>query len=150
MDDNRWTIRVTSSALDGHSVAYARRHSFVGGPPLSFDVEEAHVTGLEYLLGALALELAGGIRRIAKKKRIDIDAVEVVVHGRLHNPLVYLRVIGEEGDPGLAAIEGKAYISSLAQETAVEEVWREVLAVSPVLNTLRKGVELRLSYQQML
>lgn len=150
MEDTRWTVRVTSSVTQGdHSIAYARKHSFVGGDALSFDVEHAQVTAFEYLLGAVALDIAGGLRRLRKKRRLDIDAIEVLVHGKLGNPMLYLGVVGEEGDGGVSVIEVKVFISSLDDEDVVKEVWTETLARSPIVNTLRKCCDLQLTYQQV-
>ena len=149
MEETRWSVRVTAPP-QGPTRAYARAHSFEGGAPLSFDVEHPQVTALEYLLGAVGLEIAGGVRLIGRKRRVSIDDVEVLVHGRLGNPLVFLRVVGEEGDPALEAIEVKAYISSLADDEQVAAVWNEVLAICPVVTTLRKAAALHLSYQQVL
>lgn len=150
MDETRWTIRVTSSiAQSDPSIAYARKHAFVGGDALSFDVEHPHITAFEYLLGSVALDIAGGLRRLRKKRRIDIDALEVLVHGKLHNPMVYLGVLGEDGDAGVSVIEVKVYISSLDDEAAVKQLWSEMLALSPIVNTLRKCCDLQLTYQQV-
>lgn len=151
MDDTRWTIRVTSSTGEGErSTAYARKHSFVAGDAVSFDIEHKNVTALEYLLGSFALDIAGTLRRLAKKRRIDIDAVEVLVHGRLHNPMVYLGVVGETGDPGISKIEAKVYISSLEDEAVIAKVWAAMLQIAPIVNTLRTSCEVQLGYQQVL
>src|SRR5215468_1745440 len=115
MEDTRWTVRVTASPPLG-STAHVRKHSFAVGAPVSFDGEHGAITALEYLLGALGADLVGGIQAVARRRRVEIDDVEVVVHGVLHNPMVYLRVIGEDGNAGLRAIEARVYISSLDDE----------------------------------
>ena len=149
MEDTRWTLRVTAVQPVG-STARARRHSFAIGVPLSFDAEYGAITALEYLLGALGADLVGGIQTVARRRRVEIDDIEVVVHGVLHNPMVYLRVIGESGDAGLQAITARVYISSLEDEARVRAVWAEVLETSPIANTLTKAVKLDLTYQQVL
>lgn len=117
---------------------------------MSFDVEHPAVTALEYLLGALGLDLACGIRHVARKRRVEVDDVEVVIDGRLGDPFRFLRVVGAEGDPGLDRVLAKVYISSLEDEGTVAGVWDEVLAIAPVVNTLRKAVRLELVYQHVL
>lgn len=149
MEDTRWTVRVTAAQPLG-STAHVRRHSFAVGAPLSFDAEHGAITALEYLLGALGADLVGGIQTVARRRRVEIDGVEAVVHGVLHNPMVYLRVVGETGDPGIRAIEARIYISSLDDEARVRAVWTEVLETSPIANTLTKAVALDLTYQQVL
>ncbi len=147
-DETRWTVRVTAGP-EGMARAHARKHSFDAGAPLSFDVEHPAVTALEYLLGALGLDLASGIRHLARKRRLEVDDVEVVVHGRLGDPLRFLHVVGAEGDPGLESIEAKVYISSLEDERVVSALWDDLLAVAPVVNTLRKAVRLEVGYQHL-
>lgn len=149
MEDTRWTLRMTANAPLG-STAHVRKHSFAVGAPISFDADYAAITALEYLLGAVGADLVGGIQTVARRRRVEIDNIEVVVHGVLHNPMVYLRVVGEAGDAGLQSIEARVYISSLDDDALVRAVWTEVLETSPVLNTLTKAVRLDLAYQQVL
>src|SRR5215467_12033496 len=149
MEDTRWTLRVTAVRPLGSTV-HARKHSFAAGAPLLFDAEYGAITALEYLLGAVGADLIGGIQTVARRRRVEIDDIEVVVHGVLHNPMVYLRVIGETGDAGLKAIEARVYISSLDDEALVRAVWNEVVETSPIANTLTKAVQLDLAYQQVL
>jgi uncharacterized OsmC-like protein len=149
MDDTRWTLRMTAARPVG-STAHVRKHSFAVGAPVSFDIEYGAITALEYLLGALGADLVGGIQTIARRRRVEVDDIEVLVHGTLHNPMVYLRVVGESGDPGLRAIEARVYISSLDDEARVRAVWDEVLETSPIVNTLTKALKLDLAYQQVL
>jgi uncharacterized OsmC-like protein len=149
MEDTRWTLRVTAVQPFGSKV-HVRKHSFAAGAPLSFDTEYGAITALEYLLGAVGADLVGGIQTVARRRRVEVDDVEVVVHGMLHNPMVYLRAVGEVGDAGIRAIEARVYISSFEDEARVRAVWMEVLETSPIANTLSKAVKLDLTYQQVL
>ena len=118
---------------------------------MSFDVEHQATTALEYLLGTVGAEVAGTLRLVAKRRRVEIEDIEVLVHGRLADPMVFLRAVGsEEGDASIEAIEAKAFVSSLDDEERVAAVWREALAIAPVLNTLRKGTRLKLTMEQVL
>ena len=149
MEDTRWTLRVTAMRPSGSTV-HVRKHSFAAGAPISFDTEYGAITAMEYLLGALGADLVGGIQTVARRRRVEVDDVEVLVHGVLHNPMVYLRVVGETGDAGIRAIEARVYISSLDDEARVRAVWTEVLETSPIVNTLTKALKLDLTYQQVL
>ena len=149
VEDTRWTLRMTAVHPVG-STAHARKHSFAVGAPISFDAEYAAISALEYLLGAVGADLVGGIQTVARRRRVEIDDIEVVIHGVLHNPMVYLRVVGEGGDAGLRSIEARVYISSLDDEARVSAVWTEVLESSPIVNTLAKAVKLDLTYQHVL
>jgi uncharacterized OsmC-like protein len=149
MEETRWTLRVTAVQPSG-STAHVRKHSFTAGAPVSFDAEYGAITALEYLLGALGADLVGGIQAVARRRRVEVDNIEIVVHGVLHNPMVYLRVVGEVGDAGIRSIEARVYIGSLDDGARVRAVWTEVLETSPIVNTLIKAVNLELSYQQVL
>ena len=149
MEDTRWTLRVTAVQPSGSKV-HVRTHSFAAGAPLSFDAEYAAITALEYLLGAVGADLVGGIQAVARRRRVEIDDIEAVVHGVLHDPMVYLRAVGAVGDAGIRAIEARVYISSFDDEARVRAVWAEVLETSPIANTLTRAVKLDLTYQQVL
>ena len=149
MEDTRWTLRVTAGHGAG-ATAPVRKHSFTAGAPLSFDVEYGSITALEYLLGSVGADLVGGIQTVARRRRVEVDAIEVLIHGVLHNPMVDLRVVGETGEAGLRAIEARVYISSLDDEARVRALWAEVLETAPVVNTLSRAVKLDLVYQQVL
>lgn len=148
-EETRWTLRVNATRPAGSKV-HVRRHSFGAGASVSFDVEYGAITALEYLLGALGADLVAGIQTAARRRRVEVDDIEVVLHGVLHNPMVYLRVVGEVGDAGIRAIEARVYISSLDDEDRVRAVWTEMLETSPVVNTLNKAVKLEIEYRQVL
>jgi hypothetical protein len=148
--ETRWTVRITAASGSSTSRAHVRKFSFDGGAPLSFDAEHPAVTALEYLLAALGIDLASGIRHAARRRRVEVDDVEVVIHGSLGDPLRFLRAVGADGDPALASIDAKVYIGSLEEQGVVSELWDEVLAVAPVVNTLRRAARLELVYQQVM
>ena len=141
----RWTVRVTAAPSKPPHV-FSRQHAFEAGEPVSFDAEHPRVTALEYLLGAVGAEVAGGLRLLARKRRLALDAVEVVVHATLHDPRVYLRVIDHRGDAGIARLEVKAYLSSLEDEATIRRLWAELLEIAPVLTTLQKAVVVDLAF----
>jgi uncharacterized OsmC-like protein len=149
MDQQRWTVRVTASAARQARV-YARKHSFEAGEPVSFDPEHPSVTAFEYLLGAIGAEMAGGVRMLGRKRRVDVNDVEVLIHARLFDPLIFLRVVDHKGDPGIESIEVKVYIGSLDDEGAVGALWEELLDILPIINTLRRAVRLGITYEHVL
>ena len=144
-----WDVRVAARATHAAHV-FVRKHQFEVGVPLSFDLEEEHATALETALGALGAEIVVGMRRLARKHRLVVDDVEATVQARLRNALVYLGVIGEEGDPGIRQVRIRVYITTAASAAAVERVWQEVLATSPLICTFRQAVDLELTYKIIL
>lgn len=141
-----WTLRVTAGE-PGENRVSARRHQFVAGPPVDFDVEYGRVTALEYALGALGAEIVGGLRAFAKRRRLELANVEAVVVGELDNPLTYLEVVGEQGHPGLTRVGIKVYVSSPHDEQTIRQLWDETLPRLPLVKTIgaAAALDLRLS-----
>ena len=105
------------------------------------------MSALEYVLGALAADLVGSFRALARKRRLDVDEIEALVHGELGNPLMYLGVVGEDGDPGIHSLNVKCYISSLDDEIEVQGAWDEALNRSPLARTFMKAGSLEINMQ---
>jgi hypothetical protein len=148
VDGFTWNLRVRSSG-DDRATAYVRKHQFDIGAPLQFDQEYGQVTALEYVLAALGAEIVNGLKARCRRRRIPVDQVEALVSGELRNPLTYLDVIGEDGNPGFKRITVRAYVSSEEEQAQVEEVWRDLLARSPLICTLAPVVDLDLVLQVM-
>jgi uncharacterized OsmC-like protein len=142
-----WSLRVRWNAGQTSTV-YARNNAFTVGPPASFAEEDPYPSAIEYLLGALGADLTNGFLRNAASRDINVDGVEMALSGRLENPLVYVGVIGEKGEPYVSRIEGTLYASTDAGEELAHAVWQTTLERSPVANTLRRSatiqIELRL------
>lgn len=141
-----WNLRISSNREDQASV-FVRQHAFRIGAPIHFDKAYSHITALEYVLGAIAADIVTGLQAIARKRRVEVDQVEAVVEGELNNALTYLSVIGEQGHPGLQRVGIKVYISSLATEERIHQVWEETLAHSPMVHTFKDAIDLQLEFQ---
>lgn len=135
---------MSTSSKDSATV-FVRKHQFTVGAPLQFDEDYPRVTPLEYVLGAIGADLANGLLELAKRRRLEVDRVEVVVHGELHNPLTYLGVVGEEGHPGLETLEIKVYASSLEEEENLRRVFEESLRRSPLACTFETVLQGKVS-----
>ncbi|MBV6458863.1 MAG: hypothetical protein HONBIEJF_02002 [Fimbriimonadaceae bacterium] len=141
-----WTVRV-SSTRDGSAGVRARKHGFAIGQPLDFGGDAAGPSALEALLGALGADLLLRFRDLCDRRRLPLDQCEARVDGRLGNAMVALGVIGEEGDPALTQASVTLSIASPAAESALQSVWQQVLAASPLVATLRKSTDLDLDLQ---
>ncbi|MCA9520522.1 MAG: OsmC family protein, partial [Myxococcales bacterium] len=137
-DESKWSVRVTSDPKG--AVGYVRTSRVPVGAPLSFDAEYPAVSALEQVLVAVAADLVQGLALLARRRRLAIDRLEAVIHGRLGNPLVYLGVVGESGDPGLASLACKIYVDTLEDEARVRSVFDESLRRSPLYNTFARAV----------
>ena len=146
MNDYTWTVRV-ERVNENEAKAYSRNHAFVIGEQASFQETDAQPSAVEYALGALGGDLVRGFQVQAARQRVAVDALEVMLSGRLNNPLTHLGVVGEAGHPGLESIRGTLYVSADAGPAALEEMWQATLDRSPLFNTLRRcvavAVELR-------
>ena len=149
MTDYTWTVRVERVG-EQEAKVFSRNHVFVVGEQASFRETDPHPSALEYLLGALGGDLLRGFQIQAARQRVAVDALEVMLSGRLNNPLTHLGVVGETGHPGLESIQGTFYVSADADRSALEEMWRAALERSPLFNTLRRSVELSLELRVML
>jgi len=147
MQETSWTVRVLAGSNKGPSTVYARKGQFQAGDPLHFDPEYEHITALEYLLGAIGADLVGGLKVLARRRHLQIDNVEAVVSGRLHNPLTYLGVVGEEGRPALERVVATVYVASPEPQDQLRHAWGEALTRSPIVNTLRSSIALDLELQ---
>ena len=136
-----WTVR---AAGRGRATAYVRTHRFEVGAPVEFDAQAETVSALEYALAALAADLLGTFGALARRRRVEIDATEAVVTGTLNNPLTVLKVVGEEGHPGLEHVTLKLYVRSPAPPEQLHAVWAEARMLSPLARTLAAAVALDL------
>jgi uncharacterized OsmC-like protein len=138
-----WTLRVTSAGGRAARVTI-RRHQFIVTRPLTFDVEHEGLSALEYVLGALGAELVTGLREVARRRRLDLENLEVVVTGELKNPLAYLEVVGEEGDAGMSRVQLKLYIRSRESEETIRALLGDVVELLPLARTFRSLVHVDL------
>ncbi len=135
--DYKWRVRVRWD--EGmQAKAFVRNHTIEVGQPASFDTEDPAPSAIEYLLSAVAADLAVGFQWRASKSRIEIAHLEVSLSAKAENILVFLGV-EDEGHPGLAKIEGKLFVDTTADEDELQSIWSETVRRSPLVQTLLKG-----------
>jgi len=134
------SLRVTAPGPAIARVSAGRRH-FSIGRPVEFDDASAHVSALEYALGAVGGEVVNGLREFARRRRLAIDAVEALVTGELDDALAYLEVIGESGRPRIRRIAIKVFVASV-DESATRAVFDEMIERLPLVSTLRDALDL--------
>lgn len=138
---HQWRVRVRwRSGMEARVTA--RNHQWTLGQPASFDTEDAAASALEHLLGALGGCLTVGFQWRCSKAGIAVRDLELSLRARADNILVFLglEAEGEEGQPGLAAVEGKVYIDAEASQERLAELWSDTLARSPIAQTLLRPV----------
>ena len=118
--------------------AYGRGHAFDIGSQAGLRNLDDAPSAVEYVLGALGGDLVCGLERAAEGQGVPLHAIEISLNGRLDNILVHLGVVGEQGHPGLASIEGTAYVGSDAEEDAIQRAWQRTLDRSPLYHTLTR------------
>jgi len=139
-------LRVASTN-DDSIAAYVRRHRLEIGQPLTFDEKYLGVTALETFAGAFAADIINGLRRRAKKRRLEVGEVEGVVKVWLENPLAFLEVVGETGTPSICLLRLQLYISTAEPEASVRVLLAETLARSPLYLTLSKAAKVEVNFQ---
>ncbi|GIW78539.1 MAG: hypothetical protein KatS3mg105_0346 [Gemmatales bacterium] len=140
-------VRVLSHENAKEASVAVRRQCFSVGQAIEFDSEAPLASALEYVLGALGADIVTGFKRLADRRGVAVDEVEALITGRLNNPLVYLGVVGEKGNPGLEHVSVKVFVSTFAPADTIEEVWQEVLRRSPLVCTFRRAVTLELNWK---
>jgi hypothetical protein len=143
MDGAAWTLRVTASSRRAARVS-TRQHQFAVGRPIEFDPQGATVSALEYFLGAIGAEIVGGLQLFAGRRRLRVDEIEALVTAEVEDPLVYLEVVGETGQPRIARILVKVFVSSAEKPEDVRRVFDAAVAVLPLANTLRAALRLEI------
>ena len=142
-----WNTRISWQER-ARSTVYARNNSFMVERQASFKEADAFPSAVEYFLGALGADLVAGFERQANQFQVSLEALEISLKGRLHNPLVFLGVVGEEaGYAGFDLIEGRVYVTAEAEEPRLRQIWEIVQLRSPLLNTLRRCEGLRLNLE---
>jgi hypothetical protein len=136
-----WSVRL-SALEDGRSKAFVRRHQLEIGSALEFDPEYKHLTALEMALAAVGADLASGLRAGARRRRVALDSLELVVDATLNNPLTHLGVIGEEGTSAIERLRVKVFASPAEAEQDLRAVLDEVMRRSPLVQTLIRSVQL--------
>jgi hypothetical protein len=139
-------LRIASGNEDSAAV-YIRQRRLEIGQPLSFDAKYSGITALEAFSGAFAADIINGLLLRARKRRIQIDQVEALVKLWLRNPLTFLDVVGEEGDPSIESLLLQLYVSTLEMETLVKALLDETLVHSPLFLTLRKAANVKVNFQ---
>ena len=137
MHDHAFEVRVRHTTT-GVARAYARVQAFDVGSQASLVEEDPQPSAVEYVLGALGGDLVIGLARAAEGQGVPLHAIEISLSGRLDNILTHLGVVGEQGHPGIAAIEGTAYVGSDADEDAIRHAWQRTLDRSPLYHTLTR------------
>lgn len=146
--DFSWDVRVAATSPAAATV-YVRKHRFEVGEPVSFDREAVKPSALEHVLGAIGADVVTGFLKRAKLRRLEVDSVEAVVEGRLENPLMFLGVVGETGEPRMKTVRVRVWVSTPRSAADVEPVWQEALAASPLVTTFRRTLDLELSLKTL-
>jgi hypothetical protein len=136
-----WRLRARSTG-GLRSTAYCRNFSWVVGQPASFEEKDEHPSAVEYLLGALAGDLATGFFTACSRAGLQVDDVEITARATLGDALAPLGL--SAGDPAVDVIVVKVFASTLEDEARVRAVWDDVRRRSPVAATLAKAARLDL------
>ena len=116
------------------------------GVPMSFDIQEPKLTGVEHLLGALASDLLGDFRRLAHRRRVVVDELEAVLKAEVTETLAYLGVVGGTGTPRISSISVKVYAGTGTPEPEVRALLEHALTLAPIVNTLRSATTLDIEF----
>jgi uncharacterized OsmC-like protein/TusA-related sulfurtransferase len=140
----KWNVRVQAeSALTAK--VHSRNHTFVVGQPADFGSKVDAPSAIDYLLGALASDLAVGFKAQASRRNIEIDQLEVSLKAGLENVLFHLE-LEDEGSPRIQEIKGTFYVSSPQLEETLEKLWENTLERSPIYQTLKQTITIDIQF----
>ena len=139
-------LRIASTG-DELVTAYARRHRWEIGRPLTFDEQYPSITALEAFAGAFAADIINGLRLKAKAQRVEILQIEAVVKLWLRNPLRFLEVVGEGGDASIESLRLHLYISTVDPEEVMRELLNKTTGCSPLYLTLAKAAQVHIDFE---
>ena len=145
--DFAWTTRVKWTG-GMQAKAYVRNHTFAVGQPASFDTADPAPGAIEYLLSALAGCLTVGFAWRASRRGIEVRNFEVSLRAKSEDILGFLGVEGA-GNPGLARVEGTAFVDADADAAVLNEIWDETVARSPVAQTLLRRVDVAVTLRSV-
>ena len=134
-----WRLRARSSA-SLETTVYCRNFKWQLGQPASFEEQDAHPSGVEALLGALAGDLTTGFAIACSRAGLQVDDIEMTVKGRLHDVTAHLGLA--DGDPSFAAIDARLFASTFDDEQQIRSIWQQTVQRSPLAATLAKATEL--------
>ncbi|MFN8392808.1 MAG: OsmC family protein [Bdellovibrionota bacterium] len=146
MDDIRWSARLQCNT-ENDIQAHVGKRQFRIGRAVDFDDASDQVSAFEYVLAAVGADLLSCIAHLARKRRLSIQDLEASVQGELNNPLMYLGVVGETGDPGMRRLRVRVFLSSSASDAEIQTLWQDALARSPLANTFSALIEFDPSFK---
>ncbi|MBM4762998.1 OsmC family protein [Bacillus sp. B15-48] len=140
----QWNVRVQGEGGLTAKV-HSRNHTFAIGQPADFSPKVEAPSAIDYFLGALAGDLTVGFKAQASKRTIEIDDIEVSLKAGLENVLFHLE-IENEGSPKVKEITGTFYVSSPEAEDTLHALWETTLAHSPMYQTLKQSIEIKIQF----
>lgn len=143
-----WSVRAQGQKGLSAKI-HSRNHTFLAGQPADFSPKVDAPSAVDYLLASLAACLTVGFKAQASRRNADIDNAELILKGGLENVLFHLE-LEDEGSPKMEQITGTIYILSPESVETLEEIWQQTLARSPIYQTLKAGIDIRIKFSVVL
>ncbi|WP_231687849.1 OsmC family protein [Bacillus sp. FJAT-27251] len=140
----KWNVRVQGEKGLSAKV-HSRNHTFTVGQPADFSSKVDSPSAIDYLLAALASDLAVGYKAQASRRNMEIDQLEVSIKAGLENVLFHLEM-EDDGSPKIQEIKGTFYVSSPQSEGDLEKLWENTLERSPVYQTLNQTININIQF----
>ncbi len=141
----QWSVRIQGEEGLAAKI-YSRNQTLYSGQPADFSPTVEAPSAIDYLLAALGSDLLVGMKAICSRQNIEIDELELTLKCGLENVLYHLQ-LEEEGSPALDKVTGTLYLSSPAEDGAIEAAWQTTLERSPLYQTLQKAVPIQIKLQ---
>jgi len=140
----QWVVRVSS--MEGlQAKVHSRNHTFIVGQPAEFSAKVDAPSAVDYLLTSLSSCLIVGFKSHSSRRNIIIDQMEMTLKGKLDNVLYHME-LEDTGSPRVTEINGTFYITSPNDEKDLIDVWNITKERSPIYQTLKNNVNIRLNF----
>lgn len=142
------TFRGTSNDLSSVKI-YTNKNSFQIEKQISFDAEYTPISSLEYFAGSVLSSILLTLLEQSKKRGSLIEEIEGVLNLSLENPLTLVGVKGYEEEPLIQKIAVTVFLFADLEDPDFDDFCFGALKQSPIYNTLKRSMELEVTFKKL-
>ncbi|WP_284646214.1 hypothetical protein [Paenibacillus silviterrae] len=142
-------FRGTSNDLTSVKI-YTNKNSVQIDKQISFDSEYKPVTSLDYFAGSVLSSILLSFLEQSKKRGSIIEEMEGVLNLSLENPLSLIGVKGYDEEPFISKMIVTVFLYVDLEDKAFDDFCLGALANSPIYNTLKRSMELKVLFKKLI
>jgi 6-phosphogluconate dehydrogenase (decarboxylating) len=141
-------FRGTSNDLSSVKI-FTNKNSFQIEKQISFDSEYEQISSLEYFAGSVLSSILLTLLEQSKKTSSMIEEIEGVLNLSLENPLSMIGVKGYEEEPFIRKITVTVFLFVDLEDDDFDDFCFSALQNSPIYNTLKRSMELEVTFKKL-